>query len=47
MQCKQCIYIYIYINAEMIPVETVPGIKGGGWGESSGGGIQCDLFDTL
>jgi hypothetical protein len=22
----------MYVNAKMIPVETVPGIRGGGWG---------------
>jgi hypothetical protein len=26
--CKQC--IHMYINTKMIPVETVPGIRGGG-----------------
>jgi hypothetical protein len=26
--CKQC--IHMYVNAKMIPVETVPGIRGGG-----------------
>jgi hypothetical protein len=32
----------------MIPVETVPGIRGGGIGESSGGGeFKYDVFDTL
>jgi hypothetical protein len=28
----------MYVNTKMIPVETVPGIKGGGIKESSGGG---------
>jgi hypothetical protein len=23
----------MYVNAKMIPVESVPGIRGGGWGE--------------
>jgi hypothetical protein len=27
----------IYVNAKTKPVETVPGIKGGRMGESSGG----------
>jgi hypothetical protein len=35
-------------NAEMIPVETVPGIRGGGMRESSGGGeSKYDIFDKL
>jgi hypothetical protein len=34
--------MHIYVNAKMIPIETVPGIKEGGMGERSGvGGIQC------
>jgi hypothetical protein len=38
----------MYINAKMIPVETVPGIRGGGMKESSGGGkLKYDIFDTL
>jgi hypothetical protein len=28
----------MYVNAKMIPVETVPGIRGVGMKESSGGG---------
>jgi hypothetical protein len=28
----------MYVNAKMIPVETVPGIRGGGMKESSGRG---------
>jgi hypothetical protein len=32
----------------MIPVETVPGIWGGGMKESSGGGeVKYDIFETL
>jgi hypothetical protein len=32
----------------MIPVETVPGIRGGGMKESSGGGeFKYDIFNTL
>jgi hypothetical protein len=32
----------------MIPVETVPGIKGGGMKESNGRGeLKYDIFDTL
>jgi hypothetical protein len=38
----------VYVNAKMIPVETVPGIGGGGMNESSGGGeFKYDIFDTL
>jgi hypothetical protein len=33
---------------KMIPVETVPRIRGGGMNESSGAGkFKCDMFDTL
>jgi hypothetical protein len=28
--CKHC--MHVYINAKMIPVETVPGIRKGEWG---------------
>jgi hypothetical protein len=32
----------------MIPVETVPGIRGGGMEESKGGGeFKYDIFDIL
>jgi hypothetical protein len=32
----------------MIPIETVPGIGGGGMKDSSGGGeFNYDIFDTL
>jgi hypothetical protein len=34
----------MHVNEKMMPVETVPVIRGGGVGESSGGG---DVFDTL
>jgi hypothetical protein len=38
----------MYVNAKMIPVETVPGIKGVGMGESSGGKeFKYDIFDAL
>jgi hypothetical protein len=38
----------MYVNAKMIPVETVPGIGGGGMKESSGGDeFKYDIFDTL
>jgi hypothetical protein len=30
----------MYVNAKVIPVENVPGIRGWGVGKSSGGGIQ-------
>jgi hypothetical protein len=39
----------MYVNAKMIPVETIPGI--GGWGrlkEDDGGGeFNYDIFDEL
>jgi hypothetical protein len=39
--------IYIYINAKMIPVETVLGISGEGIKESGGQGeFKYDIFDT-
>jgi hypothetical protein len=34
-QCKKC--VHIYANAKMIPVETVPGIRGGGTKKNGGG----------
>jgi hypothetical protein len=38
----------MYVNAKMIPVETVPGIGGEGLKESSGGGeFKYDIFDIL
>jgi hypothetical protein len=38
----------MYVNAKMIPVETVPGIRGEGMKESSGGSkFKYDVFDTL
>jgi hypothetical protein len=38
----------LYANAKMIPVETTPGIRGGGKKENSRGGeFMCDIFDTL
>jgi hypothetical protein len=38
----------VYINAKMIPAETVPGIRGGRMKESSRGGeLKYDIFDTL
>jgi hypothetical protein len=36
----------MYINGKMIPVETVPGIRGGG-GEQRRGEFKYDIFDTL
>jgi hypothetical protein len=36
----------MYVNAKMIPVETISGM--GGANESSGGGeFKYDIFDTL
>jgi hypothetical protein len=38
----------MYVNAKMIPVETVPGIRGEGIGDKSGRGeFKYDVFDTL
>jgi hypothetical protein len=38
----------MYANAKMIPVGTVPGIRGKGMKESIGGGkFKYDIFDTL
>jgi hypothetical protein len=36
----------MYINAKMVPVETVPGIMGEGMGKG-GAKFKCDMFDTL
>jgi hypothetical protein len=38
----------MYVNAKMIPIETVPGIREGGMKENSRGGeFKYDIFDTL
>jgi hypothetical protein len=38
----------MYVNAKMIPAETVPGFRGEGVKESSRRGIfKYDIFDTL
>jgi hypothetical protein len=38
----------MYVNRKMIPLETVPEIKGWGMKESSRGGeFKYDIFDTL
>jgi hypothetical protein len=38
----------MYVNAKMIAVETVPGIRGRGMGEKSREGeFKYDIFDTL
>jgi hypothetical protein len=38
----------MYVNAKMIPVETVSGIKGGGIGErSTGSEFKNNIFDIL
>jgi hypothetical protein len=34
----------MYVNAKMIPVETVPGIEGGGMKESNGGGGSIMMY---
>jgi hypothetical protein len=37
----------MYVNAKMIPVETIPGIGGEGKKESNGKGkFKYDIFDT-
>jgi hypothetical protein len=37
----------LYVNAKMTPVETIPGIGGGGIKETGGGGeFKYDIFDT-
>jgi hypothetical protein len=37
----------MYVNAKMVPVETVPGIGEEGIKQSCGGGrFKCDIFDT-
>jgi hypothetical protein len=41
-------HAYIFINAKMIPVETVPGIWEGRVKENGGRGeFKYDIFDTL
>jgi hypothetical protein len=40
--CKQC--IHMYINAKLIPVETVPGNQGTGNGENSGVGWNSNMI---
>jgi hypothetical protein len=36
------------VNAKMVSVETIPGIRGKGGKESSGGDeFKYDIFDTL
>jgi hypothetical protein len=43
---KKC--IHMYVNAKMIPVQTIPGIKGGSMKESCGGGeLKYDISDIL
>jgi hypothetical protein len=38
----------MYVNAKMIPVEIVPGIRGGWIKDSSGwGDFKYDVFDTF
>jgi hypothetical protein len=38
----------MYVSAKTMPVESVPGIGGGGMKESSGGGeFKYDIVDTL
>jgi hypothetical protein len=38
----------MYVNGKMRPVETVPGMEGGGIKENDGGGeFNYDIFDIL
>jgi hypothetical protein len=38
----------MYVNAKLIPVDTIPGIEGEGIKESGGGDeLKYDIFDTL
>jgi hypothetical protein len=47
MNILQIMYPYV-CNAKMIPLKTVPGIRGGGMTESSAGSeFKYDKFDTL
>jgi hypothetical protein len=40
--------VHTYVNAKMIPAETIPGMGGGEDKESSGGGgFKYDISDTL
>jgi hypothetical protein len=40
--------MYMYVNTKVIPVGTVPGIRGGGMKKSSWRGeFKYDIFDTL
>jgi hypothetical protein len=43
---KEC--VDMEVNAKMIPIETIPGMGGGGMKESSGRGeFKHDIFDTV
>jgi hypothetical protein len=38
----------MYVNGKMRPVETIPGMGGGGMKESSGGGeFKYDIFNIF
>jgi hypothetical protein len=37
----------MYVNTKMIPVGTVPEIRGGRWKSNGGGEFKYDIFDTL
>jgi hypothetical protein len=44
--CKKC--VHMYVNAKMVPVETILGIRSGGIKESPGRGeFKYEIFDTL
>jgi hypothetical protein len=37
----------MYVNAKMISVETVPGIRGGMKDSNKGGEFKYDIFDRM
>jgi hypothetical protein len=44
----QILYIHMYVNGEVIPIETIPGMVAGGIKENNGGGeFKYDIFDIL
>jgi hypothetical protein len=45
---KKCVHAKKCVNAKMIPIETIPGIRGGRIKESiREGDFKCDILDTL
>jgi hypothetical protein len=44
--CKYC--VHKYVNGKMVPVETIPQMRGVAIKENDGGGeFRYDIFDTL